>query len=93
MLESGYFKNLQNVNVCGVMGMATFTGNVDIVRQEFGILKNCFDTLKEKYFKSTDHFKEISMGMSGDYITGIEEGSTMVRIGSLIFGDRKNELQ
>jgi pyridoxal phosphate enzyme (YggS family) len=93
MLESGYFKNLQNVNVCGVMGMATFTGNMDIVRQEFRILKNCFDTLKEKYFKSTDHFKEISMGMSGDYITGIEEGSTMVRIGSLIFGDRKNELQ
>jgi len=86
MLESGYFKSLRNVNICGVMGMATFTDNMDIVRQEFRFLKNCFDTLKEKYFRTSDHFKEISMGMSGDYISGIEEGSTMVRIGSLIFG-------
>jgi PLP dependent protein len=93
MLESDYFKSLRSVNICGIMGMATFTGNLDIVRQEFRFLKNCFDTLKAEYFKTSDSFKEISMGMSGDYITGIEEGSTMIRIGSLIFGERKNELQ
>jgi len=86
MFESDYFKSLRNVNICGVMGMATFTGKMDIVRQEFRFLRNCFDTLKEKYFKSSDNYKEISMGMSGDYIIGIEEGSTMIRIGSLIFG-------
>jgi hypothetical protein len=88
MIESDYFRSLRHVNICGVMGMATFTGDMEIVRQEFRFLKTCFDTLKEKYFKTSDHFKEISMGMSGDYITGIEEGSTMVRIGSLIFGER-----
>jgi pyridoxal phosphate enzyme (YggS family) len=92
MLESDSFKSLGNVNVCGVMGMATFTDDIDIVRSEFRFLKYCFDTLKEKFFKTSEHFIEISMGMSGDYMTGIEEGSTMVRIGSLIFGERKKEL-
>jgi uncharacterized pyridoxal phosphate-containing UPF0001 family protein len=58
------------------------------VRKEFGYLKGCFITLKGKYFSASPHFKEISMGMSGDYEAAISEGSTMVRIGSLIFGER-----
>ncbi|MBK7628166.1 MAG: YggS family pyridoxal phosphate-dependent enzyme [Bacteroidales bacterium] len=82
------FTTLKNVNICGVMGMATFTSDMDKVRKEFGFLAGCFKTLKEKYFSSSPHFKEISMGMSGDFEAAIGEGSTMVRIGSLIFGER-----
>jgi len=85
--ENG-FAALKNVNVCGVMGMATFTSDMDKVRKEFGYLKGCFITLEGKYFSASPHFKEISMGMSGDYEAAISEGSTMVRIGSLIFGER-----
>jgi PLP dependent protein len=88
MLGSVSFKSLKNVNVCGVMGMATFTEDKDSVRNEFRYLKNCFDTVKKEYFPSSGKFREISMGMSGDYLLAVEEGSTMVRIGSLIFGDR-----
>jgi pyridoxal phosphate enzyme (YggS family) len=89
LLETEDFKRLRNVNVCGVMGMATFTDNTAIVRKEFNYLRNCFRTLKEKYFQEHEQFSEISMGMSEDYLTAIEEGSTIVRIGSLIFGERK----
>jgi pyridoxal phosphate enzyme (YggS family) len=92
LIESEDFKRLRNVNVCGVMGMATFTDNMALVRKEFKFLGNCFSTLKEKYFREYEKFKEISMGMSGDYLTAIEEGSTMVRIGSLIFGERNTKL-
>jgi hypothetical protein len=56
--------------------------------KEFGFLRDCFHSLKEKYFRSDDNFKEISMGMSDDYRLAVKEGSTMVRIGSLIFGVR-----
>ncbi len=87
-LSSAVFANFQNVRICGVMGMATFTDDSQQVRSEFKQLKNIFDTLKGKYFSSADYFKEISMGMSGDYSIAVEEGSTMVRIGSLIFGER-----
>ncbi len=79
---------LENIRICGVMGMATFTRDVRQVRKEFGYLTNCFHLLKEKHFKTNDNFREISMGMSGDYQLAVEEGSTMVRIGSLIFGER-----
>jgi pyridoxal phosphate enzyme (YggS family) len=79
----------RNISICGVMGMATFTDNMEIVRQEFNFLNNCFRTLKRNYFSEYESFSEISMGMSGDYMTAIGEGSTIVRIGSLIFGDRK----
>jgi pyridoxal phosphate enzyme (YggS family) len=89
LLETEDFKRLRNVNVCGVMGMATFTDNTAIVRKEFNYLRNCFRTLKEKYFQEHEQFSEISMGMSEDYLTAIEEGTTIVRIGSLIFGERK----
>lgn len=80
--------SLQNVRICGVMGMATNTDNMTQVRKEFHHLKEIFDTLKAKYFADCEWFKEISMGMSHDYPIAIEEGSTMVRVGSKIFGER-----
>jgi len=82
------FENLKNVNICGVMGMATFTSDMNKVQKEFGYLADCFKTLEEKYFSASSLFKEISMGMSGDFEMAVREGSTMVRIGSLIFGER-----
>src|SRR3989339_232519 len=80
LLSCGDFKNLKNIRIIGVMGMATFTQDEDIVRGEFKQLK--------EYFESDDNFKEISAGMSGDYKIAINEGSTIIRIGSLIFGRR-----
>lgn len=88
MLESESYKKLKNINICGVMGMATFTDDAAQVRNEFKSLKNIFETLKENYFKENESFKEISMGMSDDYPIAIEEGATMVRVGSKIFGAR-----
>ncbi len=89
LLESEEFKLLDNVAICGVMGMATFTDDEDRIRKEFKELKSIFSTLKKEFFKNDPDFKEISMGMSADYHIAIEEGSTMVRVGSLIFGARK----
>jgi pyridoxal phosphate enzyme (YggS family) len=91
LIESEEFKKFRNVNICGVMGMATFTDNMSLVGEEFNFLRNCFSALKEKYFPEYELFKEISMGMSGDYLTAIREGSSIVRIGSHIFGDRNTE--
>ncbi len=88
MLESGEFKQLENVHLSGVMGMATFTDDETQIRKEFRNLKSIFDRLKTDFFASHPDFKEISMGMSGDYLIAVEEGSTMVRIGSTIFGER-----
>lgn len=92
MLESDEWKALTNVQACGVMGMATNTDNNNQIRAEFVKIHQLFDTLKERFFKEDDSFKEISMGMSGDYSIAIEEGSTMVRIGSSIFGERHYNL-
>jgi len=89
MLESEEYKKLGSVNICGLMGMATFTDNTDQVRDEFRFLADCFKDMKRKYFKEDVSFTEISMGMSGDYSIAIEEGSTIIRIGSIIFGERK----
>jgi PLP dependent protein len=89
MVESHDFTELDNIRLCGVMGMATFTPDTGQVKDEFGYLAGCFKSLKENYFETDTSFKEISMGMSGDYETAIKEGSTIVRIGSLIFGERK----
>jgi len=86
--DANGFSTLKNVNICGVMGMATFTNDLNKVQKEFGYLADCFKTLGEKYFSAYPLFKEISMGMSGDYEAAIQQGSTMVRIGSLIFGER-----
>jgi PLP dependent protein len=88
MLENDAFKALKNVELCGVMGMATFTENKTQVKREFQHLKSIFDTLKSNYFINNAAFKDISMGMSDDYQLAMSEGSTMVRIGSLIFGKR-----
>lgn len=81
-------KNWQNIRIRGLMGMATFTDNKTQIRQEFKSLKQSFDQLKSGIYKSNTDFDTISMGMSGDYKIAIEEGSTMVRIGSTIFGAR-----
>jgi uncharacterized pyridoxal phosphate-containing UPF0001 family protein len=72
------------------MGMGTFTSDKNQTKAEFGTLKNTFEQLKSDHFKGDAFFKEISMGMSGDYELAIENGSTMVRIGSLLFGARTN---
>ena len=88
MLESEAYRAMKNIQFSGVMGMGTFTDNMDQVRREFQQLKSLFDELKTNYFSADDAFKEISMGMSGDYMLALEEGSTMVRIGTLLFGKR-----
>lgn len=88
ILESDSFVELQNISITGIMGMATFTSDKNQVREEFQALENYFNVLKSHYFKFNDNFQHISMGMSGDYKIAIEEGSTMVRIGSSIFGSR-----
>ena len=88
LLSAPSFSNLQNVRICGVMGIASFTDNTEQVRQEFRQLKNIFENLKTSFFPQAAQFREISMGMSGDWRIALEEGSTMVRIGSLIFGER-----
>lgn len=87
-LKSDAFKSLKNVRIRGVMGMASFVDDEDVVRQEFRTLKGYFDLLKDEFFADEDYFSEISMGMSGDYKIAVEEGSTIVRVGSLIFGAR-----
>ena len=89
LLNSEDYKRMEYIRICGVMGMATFTEDEERVRKEFRELKGTFDRLKSGYFSGRDHFKEISMGMTGDYKIAIEEGSTMVRIGTAIFGGRE----
>ncbi len=88
ILGSEEFSELTNVEVKGVMGMATYTKDEFQIRKEFRELKSVFNSIKEAYFVNQDSFCEISMGMSGDYKIAIEEGSTMVRVGSIIFGER-----
>ncbi len=88
LLEQG-LEDFQNVHIRGVMGMATFTSDKVKVKKEFQRLKAIFDQVKSKYFTDNEDFNDISMGMSGDYKLAIQEGSTMVRIGSLLFGARK----
>lgn len=84
ILSSSDFKALQHIEIKGLMGMATFTDDESQIRKEFRYLKSLFDTTKKKM----PHISILSMGMSGDYQIAIEEGSTMVRIGSSIFGAR-----
>jgi hypothetical protein len=88
LLESTAYTAMKNIKICGVMGMGTFVDDDQITRREFQHLKSIFSDLKNKYFKDDPCFKEISMGMSGDYKIAIEEGSTLVRIGSALFGAR-----
>ncbi|MDR0364792.1 MAG: YggS family pyridoxal phosphate-dependent enzyme [Bacteroidales bacterium] len=88
LLQSNEYLSLRNIRLVGVMGMATFTDDMEQVRKEFIHLRQIFERLKKKFFSGDDHFKEISMGMSDDYPIAIEEGGTIVRIGSAIFGKR-----
>ena len=88
LLSSEEFKLLKNIQVRGVMGMATFTKDQEKIKGEFHKLKKIQNSLKENHFSNNDLFNVVSMGMSGDYSTAIDEGSTMIRIGSSIFGAR-----
>lgn len=86
LLASASYKEMKNVHIRGVMGMATFTDDTAIIRKEFQTLVSYFSYLKSTYFSDQNTFDTRSMGMSGDFEIAIEEGSNMVRIGSLIFG-------
>lgn len=88
LLDHPVLTELDHVQLKGLMGMATFTDDQDQVRQEFRYLKKLFDTLKSRRLPPAVDLSELSMGMSGDYSIAIEEGSTMVRIGTAIFGER-----
>jgi pyridoxal phosphate enzyme (YggS family) len=88
LLGSETFASLTHVRISGVMGMATFTDDRELVRREFRQLKAIFDRLKSAFFAHDPGFCEISMGMSSDYRIALEEGSTLVRIGTLLFGAR-----
>lgn len=87
MLNNGSINDLTNIKICGLMGMSTFTENLEQIRKEFKLLKTISDNAKSFDHKNIE-LKEISMGMSGDWQIAIEEGSTMIRIGSAIFGNR-----
>ena len=88
MLEEGNWRQLKNVQIAGVMGMATNTEDEAQIKREFSTLSAFFQEVKETYFREVSSFKEISMGLSDDYPIAIEEGSTLIRIGSRIFGAR-----
>lgn len=88
ILASESFRQLANVRLTGVMGVGTFTPNEAQLRQEFQRLRGYFEHLKTTYFAAEPAFREISMGMSGDYRLAVTEGSTLVRVGSAIFGSR-----
>jgi pyridoxal phosphate enzyme (YggS family) len=88
LLKSKEYTDMKYVRIVGVMGMASFSEDEALVRAEFKNLKNIFLELKNHFFSQEDSFCNISMGMSGDFEIAIEEGSNMVRIGSLLFGER-----
>lgn len=88
ILQSREFVEMHHISIVGLMGMASFTENEEQIRDEFRNLNNYFMILKSNYFKYNPDFKVLSMGMSGDYTLAIEEGSTMIRVGSSLFGSR-----
>jgi pyridoxal phosphate enzyme (YggS family) len=77
-----------HIRICGIMGMATFTDDEDVVRSDFAALRSIFDKCRQRFPKLASDFTELSIGMSDDYPLAVEYGSTMVRIGSMIFGER-----
>ena len=93
LLEHNAWQNLKHIRICGLMGIATFTDDEAIIRSEFRGLANFFQRVRCDYFSDDPSFCEISMGMSDDYPIAIEEGATMVRIGSLIFGEREKTIK
>ncbi len=88
ILESEEIKNFENIKIIGLMGMATNTDDTQIIKNEFQNLKLLFDLVKNKYSTKNINFSELSMGMSSDFELAIEQGSTMVRVGSSLFGNR-----
>lgn len=88
IFESEELNALPHIRICGLMGMATFTDDDHLVRKEFRGLRKFFDEVKHDHFQADDHFSLLSMGMTDDYRIALDEGSTMVRIGTLIFGER-----
>lgn len=88
LLNSGTWKKLNHVRICGLMGMASNTDDVEQVRREFNTLGKFFQEAKSTWFAEDEAFKELSMGMSHDYHEAIASGSTLIRVGSKIFGER-----
>lgn len=88
LLESEEYRSLKNIRIDGLMCMATNTDDEEQIRREFRQVKEIFDRTKNEYFSTSEHFSELSMGMSDDYHIAMEEGSTLVRVGSKIFGLR-----
>jgi pyridoxal phosphate enzyme (YggS family) len=88
LLISGTLRSLTNLNISGLMGMATLTNDHIQIRNEFHRLNDFFQQIKNDYFAENDSFNELSIGMSDDYPIAVEEGSTMIRIGSKVFGER-----
>jgi len=88
LLRSETFTTLQNIRIIGLMGIATNTDKEKLIKEEFYELKTLFNGIKASFFRKDSYFKELSMGMSSDYKITIEQGSTMIRLGSTIFGAR-----
>jgi len=88
-LDIKAFDALKNIRIVGLMAMATNTKSQVLIKNEFSRLKDFFQELKSTYFKNHPEFKELSIGMSSDYMIALEEGSTMIRVGSAIFGERE----
>lgn len=88
LLNEGSWKTLTHVRICGLMGMATFTDDMEQVEREFAGLQAFLEELKNSWFAGDAAFKELSMGMTDDYLVAVRHGSTFVRIGTLIFGER-----
>lgn len=89
LLAGGAWKNLSHISICGLMGMATLTDDTAVISNEFQSLASFFQEIRQNYFAHTPSFQELSMGMSDDYPVAITYGSTLVRVGSRIFGERK----
>lgn len=88
-MATGQWRELQNIHLCGVMGMATYTDDQEQIAVEFKIIRGEFDKIKQQYFSDDDKFSYCSMGMSDDYLLAIECGSNIIRVGTDIFGERK----
>lgn len=89
LLQNEQLAELGNIQICGLMGMATYTNDTAQIEQEFHLLHELFSEFKDLYFKGNDNFAVLSMGMSHDYSVAIRQGSTMIRIGTSIFGERE----
>ena len=88
LLKTLETEKMENITVKGLMGMATYTNDEELICREFQKLRSCFSLLKRDFFSENEEFKEISIGMSDDYLLAVHEGSTMIRVGTAIFGER-----